>query len=151
MRISDWSSDVCSSDLIAVAALIAGLALAQSGYAAAHDTASGPRLEGLAPPAAGQSPFLGKWELDLARMPDTYGPAPKRVTFAFEDVGSGRWRTVIEITAPNGSVRRAASEYRRDGKAVQAEGDTAEADRSEEQTSEPQSLMRISYAVFCLK
>src|SRR3546814_8189908 len=119
MRISDWSADVCSSDLsrtpavsrrglarprrtnqpsthwrclmtythpdpkaairhIAVAALIAGLALAQSGYAAAHDTASGPRLEGLAPPAAGQSPFLGKWELDLARMPDTYGPAPKR-------------------------------------------------------------------------
>src|SRR3546814_5835915 len=76
---------------IAVAALIAGLALAQSGYAAAHDTASGPRLEGLAPPAAGQSPFLGKWELDLARM------------------------------------------------------------RSEEHTSELQSLMRISYAVFCLK
>src|SRR3546814_19635786 len=61
-----------------------GLALAQAGYAAAHDTASGPRLEGLAPPAAVQSPFLGKWELDLARMPDTYGPAPKRVTFAFE-------------------------------------------------------------------
>src|SRR3546814_19301825 len=106
MRISDWSSDVCSSDLIAVAALIAGLALAQSGYAAAHDTASGPRLEGLAPPAAGQSPFLGKWELDLARMPDTYGPAPKRVTFAFEDVGSGRWRTVIEIHPPNRSEER---------------------------------------------
>src|SRR3546814_4650248 len=108
-------------------------------------------------------------------MPDTYVPPPKRVTFAFEDVGSGRWRTVIEITAPNGSVRRAASEYRRDGKAVQAEGDTAEADsaafsspapnvlvmslakdkglasRSEEHTSELQSLMRISYAVFCLK
>src|SRR3546814_4568511 len=61
-------------------------------------------------------------------MPDTYGPAPKRVTFAFEDVGSGRWRTVIEINAPNGSVRRATSEYRRDGKAVQAEGDMAEAD-----------------------
>src|SRR3546814_13122910 len=61
-------------------------------------------------------------------MPDTYGPAPKRVTFAFEDIGSGRWRTVIEITAPNGSVRRAAPEYRRDGKAVHADGDTAEAD-----------------------
>src|SRR3546814_8353689 len=79
---------------IAVAALIAGLALAQSGYAAAHDTASGPRVEGLAPPAAGQSPFLRKWELDPARMPGTYVPAPKRVTFAFEAVGSGRWRTL---------------------------------------------------------
>src|SRR3546814_5715773 len=29
--------------------------------------------------------------------------------------------------------------------------ETAEAMRSEEHTSEPQSLMRISYAVFCLK
>src|SRR3546814_12143538 len=73
-------------------------------------------------------------------MPDTYGPAPKRVTFAFEDVGSGRWRTVIEITAPNGSVRRAASEYRRDGKAVQAEGDTAEADSAAVSSQAPNVL-----------
>src|SRR3546814_20769439 len=80
------------------------------------------------------------WELDLARMPDTYGPAPKRVTFAFEDVGSGRWRTVIEITAPNGSVRRAASEYRRDGKAVQAEGATAEADSAEFRSTDPAAI-----------
>src|SRR3546814_6602100 len=74
-------------------------------------------------------------------MPDTYGPAPKRVTFAFEDVGSGRWRTVIEITAPNGSVRRAASEYRRDGKAVQAEGDTAEADSAAFSSPAPHVLV----------
>ncbi|RIA37516.1 hypothetical protein DFR49_3402 [Hephaestia caeni] len=131
-----------ASRRIAVAALIAGLALAQSGYAAAHEMASGPRLEGLAPSAAaGQSPFLGKWELDLARMPDTYGPAPKRVTFAFEDVGAGRWRTVIEITAPNGSVRQAASEYRRDGKAVRAEGDTAEADSAAFSSPAPDVLV----------
>ena len=39
-----------------------------------------------AQPGAGQaaaqsapSPFLGQWELDLTRMPDTYGPPPKRV------------------------------------------------------------------------
>src|SRR3546814_5622086 len=34
---------------------------------------------------------------------------------------------------------------------VDAEFDAADADRSEEHTSELQSLMRISYAVFCLK
>src|SRR3546814_3462188 len=32
-----------------------------------------------------------------------------------------------------------------------SEGATAKSDRSEEHTSELQSLMRISYAVFCLK
>src|SRR3546814_6372246 len=34
---------------------------------------------------------------------------------------------------------------------VQVEGDPTEASRSEERTSELQSLMRRSYAVFCLK
>src|SRR3546814_4928563 len=34
---------------------------------------------------------------------------------------------------------------------TQAFGDTRDQDRSEEHTSELQSLMRISYAVFCLK
>src|SRR3546814_1836625 len=34
---------------------------------------------------------------------------------------------------------------------VEVEADTAAAGRSEEHTSELQSLMRISYAVFCLK
>src|SRR3546814_10626362 len=34
---------------------------------------------------------------------------------------------------------------------LQAVGDKGAADRSEEHTSELQSLMRISYAVFCLK
>src|SRR3546814_4698114 len=35
--------------------------------------------------------------------------------------------------------------------AQQAAGERADRDRSEEHTSELQSLMRISYAVFCLK
>jgi hypothetical protein len=81
---------------------------------------------GAASPAVERSPFLGEWELDLTRMPDTYGPPPKRVTFAFEDLGSGRWRTTVEIRAPDDSVRHIEIEYRRDGRAVQAEGDTAD-------------------------
>jgi hypothetical protein len=80
------------------------------------------------PSAAEQSPFLGEWELDLTRIPDSYGPPPKRVTYTFEDMGGGKWRTKVAITAPDDSVRHMAAQYRRDGKAVPGEGDTSEAD-----------------------
>jgi hypothetical protein len=81
-----------------------------------------------AQPAAEPSPFLGSWELDLTRMPDSYGPPPKRVTFTFSDVGAGQWRTEIDITAPDDSVRHSAIQYRRDGKMAAGEGDLREAD-----------------------
>ena len=81
-----------------------------------------------ASPASERSPFLGAWELDLTRMPDTYGPPPKRVVFTFDDAGSGKWRTTVEITAPDDSVRRVAAQYRRDGRAVPSEGDNIEGD-----------------------
>lgn len=96
---------------------------------------------GAASPIAERSPFLGEWELDLSRMPDTYGPPPKRVTFAFDDVGSGRWLTKVEITARDGSVRHAAVEYRRDGQAVQSEGDQAEADSAAVSSPAPNVLV----------
>lgn len=100
---------------IAAAALVAGgPVIAQPGNAR--------------PLAAEQSPFLGEWQLDLTRMPDTYGPPPKRVIFTFKDVGAGQWRTEVDITAPDDSVRHMAAQYRRDGKAVPGEGDTSEAD-----------------------
>lgn len=78
--------------------------------------------------ATQQASFLGEWELDLTRMPDSYGPPPKRVTFVFKDVGSGQWRTEVDITAPDDSVRHMAIQYRRDGRMVPGEGDTSEAD-----------------------
>ncbi|WP_245825057.1 hypothetical protein [Sphingomonas azotifigens] len=77
---------------------------------------------------ANRSPFLGTWELDLARMPTNYGPPPRRVVYTFEDVGAGLWRTSIDITAPDGSVRHMAVHYARDGSASAGEGDNAEAD-----------------------
>src|SRR3546814_8023234 len=94
MRISDWSSDVCSSDLSGAVA-----ATEISAAAAAHmvdETAPEPMEERLP-----SSP--------TAAMPDD--PASASI-----DEDRGDWRT----------------------------------DRSEEHTS-LQSLMRISYAVFCLK
>jgi hypothetical protein len=90
---------------------------------------------------AERSPFLGEWELDLARMPDTYGPPPKRVTFSFEDVGSGKWRTRVAITAPDDSVRRVSVEYRRDGRAVQGEGDEIDGDSAAVHSLAPNVLV----------
>ena len=87
------------------------------------------------------SPILGEWELDLTRMPDNYGPPPKRVTFTFKDVGAGQWRTEIDITAPDDSVRHMAIQYRRDGKMVAGEGDTSEADSAAVNSPAPNVLV----------
>lgn len=102
--------------------------------------ADAPR-EQAALPSAERSPFLGVWELDLTRMPDTYGPPPKRVTFTFTDVGSGRWRTEVEIIGRDGSVRHAAIVYRRDGRAVPSEGDIGEGDSAALQSPAPNILV----------
>src|SRR3546814_1385994 len=106
MRISDWSSDVCSSDLreggqAAVARRIAHLrrALEQAGMQVEHVA----RI-GLAPRRAAQQ------QRHLAIGDGLLGQ------IVIDDDGMG---TVVA--------------------------------RSEEHTSELQSLMRISYAVFCLK
>ncbi|MES2451406.1 MAG: hypothetical protein V4610_12645 [Pseudomonadota bacterium] len=108
----------------AVSLLVGGPASAQSG-----------------PSAAERSPFLGEWELDLTRMPDSYGPPPKRVTYTFDDVGSGQWRTKIDITAPDDSVRHMAVQYRRDGKMAPGEGDTSEADSAAMNSPAPNVLV----------
>ncbi len=79
-------------------------------------------------PIAEQSRFLGSWELDLGRMPATYGTPPKRVLYRFSDVGEGFTRLEVDITAPDGSVRHMAVRFRPDGKMVPGQGDTSEAD-----------------------
>src|SRR3546814_5640122 len=92
MRISDWSSDVCSSDLIAHRA-----------------TRHLPALQAL---AKGRSDFVSpRMKARLMATSDT-------VSFGYEQVPAGAKTAMV---------------------------------RSEEHTSELQSLMRISYAVFCLK
>src|SRR3546814_8346310 len=93
MRISDWSSDVCSSDLRPVEA--------QRGL-----------------------------RVELERQ---------ALGIAIEDAGQ---------TADPGRVALRGEAHAFDAR---VRGQRAAADRSEEHTSELQSLMRISYADFCLK
>src|SRR3546814_7444405 len=97
MRISDWSSDVCSSDLSC-------------------------------PPAPkGLRPFgRGPRKASFRRV--------RRLRRGASTAGSGNNRSRNDCPVP------------RTARAVRGTGQ-----RSEEHTSELQSLMRISYAVFCLK
>src|SRR3546814_5200195 len=104
MRISDWSSDVCSSDLKEAKVRASLQATAHRGRAAPHPAAVPRRSSACC--GAGPVRAPAPRPLPIAR-------APKRFQSA--------WRHHC------------------------AHG------RSEEHTSELQSLMRISYAVFCLK
>src|SRR3546814_10201189 len=122
MRISDWSSDVCSSDL--------GFGEVD-GYQAAHARLAhgnaGQLLRGLH-----RRLVVGdKQELYLlAHLRDHGGEAA--------DVGLVERRVDLVEQAERRRVELEDREHQRHG-------------RSEEHTSELQSLMRISYAVFCLK
>src|SRR3546814_4384218 len=112
MRISDWSSDVCSSDLDGADARPA---------VAAHARAR---------------------EDLLAGAIAAFGPAdPVRRIGRRHDTG--------RIVA--GDRRHAAQIDDQRANVVRGQVPQAQIDRSEEHTSELQSLMRNSYAVFCLK
>src|SRR3546814_5888830 len=101
MRISDWSSDVCSSDL-------ADIEMNDQQKAALYLVLQHPVSALTGGPGVGKS-TVTKQVISAFRLLDPAG--------------------IIALSAPTG---RAAK-------------------RSEEHTSELQSLMRISYAVFCLK
>src|SRR3546814_3699632 len=137
MRISDWSSDVCSSDLCPVRN--GGLSVP----VAACDHID-PRLDQAA------------WRAPLAE------PAPAglrgggRGLHSLCDAGEGQSGCPQNISAdPGDAARRAlpapAAETIGAGCGQSTRSGSAEEYRSEEHTSELQSLMRISYAVFCLK
>src|SRR3546814_8125361 len=110
MRISDWSSDVCSSDLCRRTDL-SGV-LADMNEKLLNETA-------LAMVAAGKG---------ILAADESTGTIEKRFT-----------SIKVENTEPNRQTYRDMLFT------------TQGFERSEEHTSELQSLMRISYAVFCLK
>src|SRR3546814_6695960 len=103
MRISDWSSDVCSSDLIFL------LRAAPFGHQHVGDR------------CAGADDVVGREAIDALNEP------------AGARLDDGYIAGIVVDNAGRGDPRRQG------------------ADRSEEHTSELQSLMRNSYAVFCLQ
>src|SRR3546814_10037176 len=120
MRISDWSSDVCSSDLFHQHRMV--------------------ELD------------LDRW---IPRKPDqrSMGPLMRygciAAGLALESAGilgnKGLLRETHLIAAAGGGERDVQADEQ-----ILGALDSA-AERSEEHTSELQSLMRISYAVFCVK
>src|SRR3546814_10858259 len=133
MRISDWSSDVCSSDL--------GLRVARVLRAADLDPLA--RVEPFAQGVGRQVQRIGRQQraLDVvaALLVALAGLLPELVgRFGHADRHQ-RQSVVAEVV----EQRRGAVEEQRQV--------VLDARRSEEHTSELQSLMRISYAVFCLK
>src|SRR3546814_2046729 len=115
MRISDWSSDVCSSDLDYWLAI-------DIDYTNAISRAEVAGIRALFIPD-------GVFDVDNIALTDfhIYGRGTLRKR-------AGTKGAMLSLTGDN-----------------LIEGVTLDGNRSEEHTSELQSLMRISYAVFCLK
>src|SRR3546814_8998756 len=120
MRISDWSSDVCSSDLIRC------LADETLQFVAQKVPIDGKAL------ILVRSAALHFRDTDLQRVKNRQ---PRQ---SFDPVGDDIGRRGLHILVGPEISQRLHFPIGTD-------------ERSEEHTSELQSLMRISYAVFCLK
>src|SRR3546814_7239011 len=127
MRISDWSSDVCSSDLLRQLFHVRGRPV--------DVYARQPTLASLAQRFA--YAFEGK---------DGYPPSVKGHLLP-DELALGPFRVRV-VDQPHGPITSAGIRF--DCRSRSACYST-DFNRSEEHTSELQSLMRISYAVFCLK
>src|SRR3546814_2003393 len=129
MRISDWSSDVCSSDLRAQPRALLGptVAALPLSNAAHHLVGAG----------------------SITRKP----PAPISLTSSARSAMPRLLKRKMPSIPPNPSAasRRLVGKLLPgfQSRAMRTVSNTES--RSEEHTSELQSLMRISYAVFCLK
>src|SRR3546814_9247810 len=119
MRISDWSSDVCSSDLVTNVA---------DGVAATDAVNKGQLDTGIA---------------DAKAYTDTTATQTLSSANAYTDAKFAAWDDTFAAFQGEIDHRLAEQDRRIDKQGAMG--------RSEEHTSELQSLMRHSYAVFCLK
>src|SRR3546814_8147325 len=111
MRISDWSSDVCSSDLAAF------------------------RFSG-SPPCFTKIP-KGKFNTECL---------PRSLRQVNDKLPSGKLNMQNRIVNERNALQTKGLEH-----GITAQDNNDMVQRSEKHTSELQSLMRISYAVFCFK
>src|SRR3546814_4822903 len=119
MRISDWSSDVCSSDLDVARAQVGDAEQRVAGYS------------------------VGKLRLHALRDRQSQ-VGPLLLHPRGEELGIGGVAIRLQRDCPLQGLGGALG-------IVHPLARNTKAFRSEEHTSELQSLMRISYAVFCLK
>src|SRR3546814_1870446 len=153
MRIRDGSSDVCSSDLLA---LLAAPAVAADPTALVEDvSATAAGVEFMDYVAAGRVIHLGTG----GTLVLSYLKSCVRETVTGGSVTVGIDQSRIEggkvarevVSCDGGKLALTAEQSAKSGTMVFRKAPTGGSLRSEEHTSELQSLMRISYAVFCLK
>src|SRR3546814_329765 len=162
MRISDWSSDVCSSDLRTAGSSSGSLPwLLRSPPASARESSCGRP----APSAALFWPIAWLHSASPSQSSRWRGAASSTVSSPArspsaplccgvaapdllhpDDIGDDLGRA-----QPLGTISAIAGYSRAVSAARNRPWQTSHVDRSEEHTSELRSLMRISYAVFCLK
>src|SRR3546814_3199210 len=134
MRISDWSSDVCSSDLrLRIGGFRAGGRKGEEHRSAdAAEQSEGARADDRERGEEKHKPERAEREIE----------ARDEARIGHEDAGALRrdGRGERGEDCDRGGLHHEAGYLEHD-----------RGDRSEEHTSELQSLMRISYAVFCLK
>src|SRR3546814_8487019 len=134
MRISDWSSDVCSSDLWSIFTSDAYLSDISIEFLDQQTTEpTGTTIEIFELNESWSQEKVNQLFLELRKLVSPLhwsGSAPD-------------FRIFLDLS----ECTRETAEF--DGAALV--GWSGEIARSEEHTSELQSLMRISYAVFCLK
>src|SRR3546814_2530402 len=126
MRISDWSSDVCSSDLLSFPKPPEGSNVSPVDYSIAGRIAGGLNTV--------LEPIGFNRDISLALVP----------AMAAREVAVSALATVYSIEQSDDEAKTEQSLSQR----LQGRWSLP---RSEEHTSELQSLMRITYAVFCLK
>src|SRR3546814_125450 len=149
MRISDWSSDVCSSDLLGS---LNALAFDKTGTL----TAGRPRITDIVPATGVDDDELMAIAVAVERLSDhPLAEAIARDGEQFLDEQPIPAATDMASLTGRGVKARVNGETVLIGKAEMFGRDgfaplSDETARSEEHTSELQSLMRISYADFCL-
>src|SRR3546814_3857363 len=131
MRISDWSSDVCSSDL---------------GQPHSQPHVLLPGVDIRAQPYAPYQPWDYSIRSRINALPRTVVGAPTG-TLPDEILTPGKGQVRALICSGSNPMVSLPDQMR----AFEALGSLDLLVRSEEHRSELQSLMRISYAVFCLK
>src|SRR3546814_7504965 len=134
MRISDWSSDVCSSDLSARRASV---------------KVDDRKIERAAVAACGGDD--GRREGAVRRRDDMHRAVLRRserhAGRKRRAARGQRQRQIVGIEYPRPIIDAGQAECG----AMFPHAGAVDRPRSEEHTSELQSLMRLSYAVFCLK